>query len=189
MKKKSKSKVPEKPKKPKTELSQEEINTLEQLIKEDSLKPNFLDIKKELENLKIEFSPSLEKINAPLKNPLRNLADIEENLKQKNSSTPGVYKTKSEEENKINYLQDKAEEEKKYESPYKESQAEFSGRDRIGMHNLPKTYTERIIKINPTQETNLYTQNDSRDYSVPDLKIKKFEEVEKIRKNTLNERI
>lgn len=82
----------------KSSLSQEEMNSLEQRLEKDEEKIDFSEIKEFLEEPETSrTSPSLKKINAPQRNPVR----LERNL----AEAPTLNGNQTEEEqNSLNYL-------------------------------------------------------------------------------------
>jgi hypothetical protein len=71
----------------KSSLSQAETNSLEQMIEKDKEKIDFSELKELLNEQKMQkSSPSLEKINAPQRNPIRLEKDLTETTSANNSN-------------------------------------------------------------------------------------------------------
>jgi hypothetical protein len=85
----------------KPSVSQEESNSLEQRIEIDEEKVDFSELKEFLEeprSRRTKTSPSLDKINAPQRNPTR----LERNLTETSANTGTL--TNGEEDNGLNYI-------------------------------------------------------------------------------------
>lgn len=150
MPKKAKIKLVDKIKNEKRELklmlSQEEINSLEQLIQGDSGKVDFSEIKELLResNMNNDSSPSLKKINAPQKSPVM----LERDIITGSMSITNLENTKNENNGEFKYLPNGNEqEEKKYTPHYGERTAQIISKKEFQDKSKENIFNKREINI------------------------------------------
>lgn len=181
MQKKAKPRLSDRRKKEKNEakelklmLSQEEINSLEQLIKEDSGKLDFSDIKDFLRenNFNTKPSPSLQKINAPQKNPVI----LERDIITGNMSITNLEDTKNENNGDFKYLPNGIErEDKKYSPAYGERIANLVQRKEIEKIPSRDVFSKKEIKFNPSMEVKSPSQESFEKYSPSSFNVERLE--------------
>lgn len=181
MQKKAKPRLSDRRKKEKNEakelklmLSQEEINSLEQLIKEDSGKLDFSDIKDFLRenNFNTKPSPSLQKINAPQKNPVI----LERDIITGNMSITNLEDTKNENNGDFKYLPNGIEQEdKKYSPAYGERIANLVQRKEIEKIPSRDVFSKKEIKFNPSMEVKSPSQESFEKYSPSSFNVERLE--------------
>ncbi|MEK6833450.1 MAG: hypothetical protein AABY32_05360 [Nanoarchaeota archaeon] len=152
----------------KSSLSQEEMNSLEQRLEKDEEKTDFSELKEFLEETETQttrISPSLRKINAPQRNPVR----LERNLIE-DTPTPNTNQTGNEEQNSLNYLPKAGgNEEKKY--------IQYQGK--IIENIIPHTDIQNLGRGNIFERREIVLQNPQQDSS------EKYMPVKKVDKDTL----
>ena len=189
MPKKAKPKLADKIKKEKNQmkelklmLSQEEINSLEQLIKEDSGKVDFSEIKEFLRenNLNKISSPSLQKINAPQKSPVI----LERDIITGNISINNLEDTKNENSGDFKYLPNGVgQEDKKYSPAYGERIANLVQKKEIEKINTRDAFSKTEIKFNPSMEVKNPSQDSFEKYSPASFNVEKFDTFKKPKKD------
>lgn len=170
----------------KPKLTQEEINSLEQMIQENKQiieSPEFQEIfKNQTINLE-NFSPSLQKINAPQKTPIMLERDvITGNMSLKSSN-------KEEENQDFKYLPNGIEEENKRYTPYYGGAIASS----IQKNEMQKISSKSIldkkeISFQPPIETKITSQESFERYSSPMFHVEKFEKDKKNKKDIFDKK-
>jgi len=163
-------------------LSQEEINSLEQLIKEDSGNLDFSDIKNFLRenNFNTKPSPSLQKINAPQKNPVI----LERDIITGNMSITNLEDTKNENNGNFKYLPNGVgQEDKKYTPAYGERIANLVQRKEIEKIPSRDVFSKTEIKFNPSMEVKSPSQESFEKYSPASFNIQRLERDKKDKKD------
>lgn len=187
MKKNTKTRISEKRKKEKNQikelklmLSQEEINSLEQMIKEDSGKTDFQEIKELLKQQNIKFSPSLQKINAPQKSPVI----LERDVITGNMSIINPENKKEENNQEFKYTPNETEkQDKKYTPLYSEKIAEVVSRKEFQINSPRNVLEPREIKFGNSFKETMPENEGFEKYSSPNFVIEKFDPLKKNKKN------
>lgn len=176
--KKEKSKI----KKLNLTLSQEEVNSLEKMIKEDSGKTNSPKVQELLKNTNINFSPSLKKINAPEKSQIV----LERNIITGNIDILNLGETKKRSSGEINYIPSTTEEEKKYTPRYNERIANFTQRREIEKAPPENFFRFREIKAGDLYKEKIQEPEKFEKYSSPKTTMERFDILKKPKKDPFN---
>lgn len=175
--KKEKSKI----KKLNLTLSQEEVNSLEKMIKEDSGKTNSPKVQELLKNTNINFSPSLKKINAPEKSQIV----LERNIITGNIDILNLGETKKEVQEKLITFQAQLKK-KKYTPRYNERIANFTQRREIEKAPPENFFRFREIKAGDLYKEKIQEPEKFEKYSSPKTTMERFDILKKPKKDPFN---
>lgn len=154
--KEEKERIIEKP-----SLSQEEANSLEQKIEKDEEKIDFSELKEFLNEPKAQkSSPSLGKINAPQRNPVRLETNLTDTITSANASTG------AEEENGLNYItKTGGAEEPKYVSYQGKFIENIIPRREIQNIGIDQPFNKKEIAFESSQQSRIGAQESLEKYS------------------------
>ena len=178
--KKEKSKI----KKLNLTLSQEEVNSLEKMIKEDSGKTNSPKVQELLKNTNINFSPSLKKINAPEKSQIV----LERNIITGNIDILNLGETKKRSSGEINYIPSTTEEEKKYTPRYNERIATLTQKREIEKTSPENLFGFKEIRVGDSFKEKMQEPESFEKYSSPRITMERFDVLKKPKKDPFDKK-
>ncbi len=165
-------------------LSQEEINSLEKMIKEDKGKTSFSEVQELLRNPNINSSPSLKKINTPEKSQVI----LERDIITGNMSITNLGETKKSNSGELNYIPSTIEEEKKYTPHYGERIATLTQKREIEKTSPENLFGFKEIRVGDSFKEKMQEPESFEKYSSPRITMERFDVLKKPKKDPFDKK-